>query len=151
MPDYNRGTHHERSIETARPLNLTGDSVQFWNPLDNVTGDVSAVHGTEVYTNVTVNGTPEKQLPSGGEWSAGEFSTLMLAILPPERAAVFTHQRSESIRTRPAYRYDFAVDQAHSTWHLTAGHLPGAPALESYTTAYAGQIWIDKESGWRDQ
>jgi len=147
LPDYIVKRITKRSVGSRPDLNAPGEDVQFWRPLDVITGDVAAEHGKEVYTNITVNGTPVKNLPGGGEWSAGEFSTVMLSILPPERAAVFTRPHAESIRNIPSVRYDFAVDEKHSAWHLAAGHLPGAPSLESYTTAYAGTIWIDRETG----
>jgi hypothetical protein len=121
--------------------------VTIWRPVDTVTGDVTAVHGKEVYSNITINGKPAVELPNRGSWSAGEFTTVLLAILPPERAATFTHRRNEQLRNRAAVRYDFAVDQSHSAWRLAADHLPGSPGHQSYATAYTGAIWIDKQTG----
>jgi hypothetical protein len=146
LPDYivKRTTTRYRGnrANTSAPAINVG----MWHQGDTVSGDVAAVQGKEVYTNIIINGKPAKNLPSGGAWSAGEFSSQVLTILSPERAARFTHQREESIRNRPAYRYDFEVDESHSVWNLAAAHVPGAPAPESYTTAYGGEIWIDKET-----
>jgi hypothetical protein len=146
LPDYivKRTTARYRGgrINTSSPA----ENVAIWHPVDTVSADVAAVKGKEVYTNITLNGLPSIDLPNRGAWSAGEFSTQMLAILPPERAAKFTHQRAESIQNRPAWRYDFEVDQSHSAWNLSAAHVPGAPGPQTYTTAYGGGIWIDRQT-----
>ena len=142
LPDYivkrttNRykGTRHTYDVTT-------------WDSVDTVTGDVTAVHGKEVYSNITIDGIPAAELPNRGSWSAGEFTTLLMAILPPERAATFTHQRNEQLRNRAAGRYDFAVDQSHSAWRVAADHLPGTHGAQNYSTAYGGTIWIDKQTG----
>jgi hypothetical protein len=121
--------------------------MDLWHTVDTVSADVAALHRKEAYSNITLNGKPVKDLPTRGAWSAGEFATALMAILPPERAAVFTHQRLEQLRNRPSFRYDFAVDQSHSAWHLAADHLPDTPGPQNYSTAYGGAIWIDKQSG----
>jgi hypothetical protein len=52
---------------------------------------------------------------------------------------VFTNQRATTSLNRPAYRFDYAIDRPHSSWHLSTGGEP-------YTSAYGGQIWIDRET-----
>ncbi len=90
-----------------------------------------------------------EELPSPRRpgFSVGEFSAALLTVLPPERAAAFTHQHSEELRNRPSFHYDFAIDQSHSAWHLAADHLPGIPGPQNYSTAYGGAVWIDRETG----
>jgi len=139
LPDY--------IVKRTTTRHLDQRQVEATKLLDTVTGDVAVEHGKEVYTNIKVNGDAVTALPGGGAWSAGEFSTQMLAILTPESAAQFTHQHAESIRSHPSYRYDFAIDQAHSSWHLSAANLGNATTAMNYSPAYGGKIWIDRETG----
>jgi len=116
-----------------------GESAGKWRALDIVTADVVAENDTEVLLNVRLNGKPAKDVEQSGSWSAGEFSSTLAAILSPESAAQFSKQRATTLEDHPAYRYDYAIDQAHSRWHLSTG----GPV---YTPAYGGEIWIDKET-----
>jgi hypothetical protein len=70
-----------------------------------------------------------------------------MAILPTERGAAFTHRHAEQLRGRPSFRYEFAVDESHSSWHLAADNLPGMPGPQNYSAAYGGALWIDKQTG----
>ena len=147
LPDYivKRSTTR---LYGARPDHyFPGRSILIWRTLDDVSADLAVEHGAEVYTNISVNGRKLLDTPHGGAWSMGEFSGEVLSILPAERAAKFTLRREEVLRNRPTYKYDFAVDAPHSVWHLSAGHLPGAPTVVELSPAYAGTIWIDKETG----
>lgn len=116
LHDYIAKRTTARYRGTRAALWQPASAVRVWNQADRVTGDVTAVHGKEVYSNITINGMPAAELPNWGSWSAGEFATALLAILPPERAAALTHQHAEQLRNRAAARYDFAVDQSHSAW-----------------------------------
>lgn len=117
-----------------------------WDPIDAVTMQLAIVNKKESYSNIAVNGTPMKDLPEGS-WSTGEFAVTLLEILSPESATTFTHQREETIRKRPAYRFDYSVDREHSTLSITAGPFSWAPAIVHYTSGYGGTIWIDRETG----
>jgi hypothetical protein len=147
LPDYIAKRTTARYRGTRAALWQPASAVRVWNQVDTVTGDVTALQGKEVYSNITINGMRAAELPNWGSWSAGEFATALLAILPPERAAALTHQHAEQLRDRAAVRYDFAVDQSHSAWRLATDHLPGSPGPQSYATAYTGAIWIDKQTG----
>jgi len=67
------------------------------------------------------NGAPasEKQVGSTGSWAEGDFNGALQAILAPTSNARFTKKRAASIAKRPAWRYDYSVEQAHSNWHLS--------------------------------
>lgn len=140
LPDYAVRRTTTRYLSAGR-LSIS------WQRVDSVTGDLAAVHGTETYSNIKVNGKPARNLPAGGVWSTGEFSMMLTGILSPASAALFTHQRSEPVVKRPAWRYDFAVDQPHSGWSLQAIDIPGVSSALSYSPAYGGQIWVDGETG----
>jgi len=120
-------------------------AVDRWRPIDSVTADVAAEHGKEDYTNLKVNGRPVKVQPPG-MWSTGEFSSILLAILSPETATQFSGERLDTIRGRQAYRYDYAIDQTHSAWRLSAGPFPGWAGVSRYTAGYGGAIWIDSHT-----
>ena len=146
LPDYIVKRTTTRYKGTRQDLKAPATAVDIWHTVDTVSGDVAAQHGTEVYTNIILNGKPAKELPSRGAWSSGEFSTALMAILPPERAAAFTHQHAEQLRGRPSFRYEYVVDESHSTWRLAADNLPGMPGPQAYSAAYAGAIWIDRQT-----
>jgi len=142
LPDYIVKRTTARYRGTLHKFDVT-----IWKPVDTVTGDVTDVRGKEVYSNITIDNYPAAELPNHGSWSAGEFATVLMAVLPPERDATFTHPRNEQLRNRAAVRYDFAVDQSHSAWSLNADHLPGTPGPQNYSTGYDGALWIDKQTG----
>ena len=149
LPDYiaKRTTSRYRG---ARPdLRYPGSTVAIWQPVDVVTSDLAVEHGKEVYTNVTLNGVPSLDLPTRGAWSSGEFSTDLLAVLAPDRDARFSRQKSEVIRNRQTWRYDYGVDQSHSAWNLSAENLRNMAvgSKANFAPSYSGAIWIDKESG----
>jgi hypothetical protein len=111
-----------------------------WQALDIVTADVVCEGGKESYKNILVNGKPPHDaIEKTGSWSTGEFATVLQGILAPQTAADFHNKRSTNIVNRPAWVYDFAVDQPRSMWHVTA-------SSESVVAAYTGTIWIDKEN-----
>lgn len=111
-----------------------------WQALDSVTADVLEVDGTEQYKNILVNGKPPvRDVEKTGSWSRGEFSSLQLDVLSPLTNADFHGKRATTIVNRPAFRYDFSVEQPNSHWHVESEG-------QSYLPAYTGSIWIDKES-----
>jgi hypothetical protein len=110
-----------------------------WQALDIVTADVVAENGKESYKNVLVNGKPTKDVEQSGSWSEGEFASTLQAILSPASDALFTNKRSTTIVNRPAYHYDYTIEQPRSSWRVEAGG-------STYRPAYGGAIWIDKET-----
>ena len=110
-----------------------------WQALDIVTADVVAENGKETYKNVMVNGKATKNIEESGSWSEGEFASTLQAILSPASDALFTNKRLTTIVNRPAYRYDYMIEQPRSSWLVEAGG-------SRYRPAYGGAIWIDKET-----
>ncbi len=110
-----------------------------WQAIDIVTADVIAENGKESYKNILVNGKATKDVEKTGSWSEGEFASTLQAILSPTSDALFTGKRSTTIINRPAFRYDYSIEQPRSTWRVEAGG-------SSYRPAYGGAIWIDKET-----
>lgn len=111
-----------------------------WQVLDNVTADVIEENGTEKYKNILVNGKPPKEnVENSGSWSSGEFSSLLLDVMSPSTGADFHGKRATTIVNRAAFRYDYSVEQPNSHWKVESRG-------QSYSPAYTGSIWIDKET-----
>ncbi|HEY4085851.1 MAG TPA: hypothetical protein VGM43_07925 [Bryobacteraceae bacterium] len=110
-----------------------------WQPLDVVSADVITENGKERYENILRNGKPTKDVEETGSWSTGEFASTLQAILSPASDALFTNKKSTTIENRPAWHYDFMIEQPRSSWQVYAGG-------SRYRPAYGGSIWIDKET-----
>ncbi len=111
-----------------------------WHALDTVTADVVSEGGKESYKNILVNGkTPKEAIEKSGTWSTGEFASVLLDVFSPATDTDFHNKRSTMMLNRAAFRYDFAVEQANSHWHVYS-------SSESYRPEYSGAIWIDKEN-----
>ncbi len=110
-----------------------------WQPLDVVSADVITENGKERYENILRNGKPTKDVEETGSWSTGEFASTLQAILSPASDALFTNKKSTTIENRPAWRYDFMIEQPRSSWQVYAGG-------SRFRPAYGGAIWIDKET-----
>jgi hypothetical protein len=117
-----------------------------WDPIDMVSMQLSVANWKEAYTDIAVDGKPTKDLPKGS-WSTGEFAATLLEILSPKSETRFTNQREDTIRKRPAWRFDYSVDREHSTWHISAGPFPWAQSIFQETPGYGGTIWIDRKTG----
>ena len=69
-----------------------------------------------------------------------QFSSILWAIFAPESDASFTDERAVTLASRPAWRYDFSIDQPHSSWRLSISWEAG------YDPAYGETVWIDRET-----
>jgi hypothetical protein len=134
LPDYIVKQYTTRYESDAASRGKTN-----WQALDVVTADVITENGKERYQNILVNGKPTKNVEQSGSWSEGEFASTLQAILSPASDALFTNKRSTRLENRPAWRYDFMIEQPRSSWQVYAGG-------SRYRPAYGGAIWIDKET-----
>ncbi len=112
-----------------------------WQAMDNISIDLVYQDGKERYTNVLLNGKPSKgKAEETGAWSTGEFGTTIRDLFSTSTQADFRPLRAtESVAGRTAVVYNFYVKQENSHWRI---HAPG----ESYSPAYRGTVWIDKET-----
>lgn len=140
LPKYlvKRTTTRYQSVNGSASPSPKG-SAAAWHTIDIVTADVATENGKEAYTNIRLNGKPATNVDQTGTWSEGEFSSTLWAILSPESDAVFTHQTAVTLGSRSAWRYNFSIDQAHSSWRLYVTETGYAPA-------YGGTIWIDRDT-----
>jgi hypothetical protein len=110
-----------------------------WQALDLVTSDLVYLDGKENYLNIMVNGRPTKDASQNGSWSEGEFASSLNALLSRFSNTEFHNKRPVTIVNRPAYKYDYSIEQPRSAWRIeTEG--------QSYQPGYDGSIWIDKET-----
>jgi hypothetical protein len=116
-----------------------------WQLTDYFSAEVTSQGRGESYSDIKVRDRPAKQIPSDGLWSAGEFATLLDEILSPDHHPVFMDQSSETIRRRPAWRYNFVIDAQHSGWNVRV-NLPQPAGVIAITPKYMGAIWIDKQT-----
>jgi len=111
-----------------------------WTALDIVTAYVTYQDGHESYKNIKVGNKsvdkPMEEIP--GTRSTGEFST-MLEQLFEGSAAKFKSAGQDTIRNRPAYRYNFEITRELSRWRIEA-------PSQLYYPAMRGSVWIDKET-----
>jgi hypothetical protein len=146
LPDYlvKRTTARYKGLRANR---FTHDAnVKVWQRIDSTAALVTYRHGTEVYANIEIDGKSVTSIPANDSWTVNEFSSVLLGTLTPTSNGRFTNRREEAIANQAAFRYDYAIDQSRSTWHLDAA-APHGPGPVHYTTAYGGEIWIDKETG----
>jgi hypothetical protein len=121
-------------------------SMPEWRPIDSVSAEVASEEGREVYSDIRIDGKPSKALPRDGVWSNGEFSNLLEEVLGPKHAAAFTGPNADTTLPRPAWRYNFAIDQKHSGWDMI-GDLRNSYRRMRIAPRYSGMIWIDRETG----
>ncbi len=111
-----------------------------WQALDIVTADVIAENGKETYKNLMVNGKPSKNVEQTGSWSEGEFASTLQAVLSPASDALFTNKRVTTIVNRPAYRYDYSIQQPRSSWLVEASGSRYRPAYGGYHLDRQGNL-----------
>lgn len=129
-----------RQVTTRYQTDPAQRSRDAWKQFDVVTADVVYDYGRETYSNVLDNGKRTKDIQdTGGAWSQGEFAGILRTLLSSDSEAQFSNKQQVTIINRPAYRYDYLVNQPHSSWLVQANG-------ESYKPAYSGSIWIDKET-----
>ena len=112
-----------------------------WQAQDNISIDLIYSDGKEIYKNVLLNGKPSKgKAEETGSWSTGEFGTTIRDLLQATTQADFRPLRAQEIIVgRTSVVYNFYVKQENSHWRVVA---PG----ESYSPAYRGTVWFDKET-----
>lgn len=133
MPNFVAEQVTTRSVSMVDPPD--------WRTLDVITAEVSCVDSKEQYSKIKVNGRPfEGSIEKTGAWSTGEFSTTLDDLFDPSTGARFVRTSDGRAASRPAYVYEFSVDQSASPWTLVAEN--GA----RHRTAYSGRVWIDKAS-----
>lgn len=121
-----------RNSSMTRPVN--------WKYEDRVEAELLYIDGREDYRNLKRNGKPiRKGSPEDtGQWSSGEFGTVLLDILSSSTNATFTRRKGAVFGTTMVDVYDYTVQQPNSHWQIRYG-----PTIKP---AYKGSLWIDPKT-----
>jgi len=112
-----------------------------WQATDTISADLAYENGHESYTNIKVGNKEHKGSMEdvGGNWSTGEFASMLDDLFDPGTAATFRKSGQDTISGRSATTFKFDVTREHSHWRIIkAGQL--------YYPAMRGTVWIDRET-----
>ena len=112
-----------------------------WQARDTVTADLTYENGGESYKNIRVgNQAPKNSMEDvGGNWSTGEFASLVAELFDSATATTFHRIGADTIQGRGTYSFKFEVTRERSRWRVSVGG-------QLYYPAYRGTIWVDKET-----
>ena len=112
-----------------------------WKYKDRFEVELLFTGNKEDYRNVRRNGKPlKKGSPEDtGQWSTGEFGSVLAALFHPESSAKFKFRSDSTAAGSAAKVYDYVVPKATSHWEIRMG-FPIKPS-------YSGAVWIDPENG----
>lgn len=113
-----------------------------WKPIDILSAEVIFEDGREHYRNVKINGkqTLKSMQESGGQWSTGEYGSVLADVFSGSTRADFQRRKTDTIAGVSTVVYDFSVEREHSHWTV---HAPS----QLVRPAYRGAVWIDPRSG----
>ena len=111
-----------------------------WQAHDTVTADLAYENGRENYTNIKVGSKSAKSMEEvGGNWSTGEFASMLDEVFDPGSAATFRKTGQDTINGRSATTFKFEIVRERSGWRINDGG-------QLYYPAMRGTIWIDRET-----
>lgn len=112
-----------------------------WQARDTISADLAYENGAESYKNIRVgNSAPKNSMEEvGGNWSTGEFATLVEELFDPHTATTFRKIGADTIQGRSAISFKFEVARERSRWRVMVGG-------QLYYPAYRGTIWVDRET-----
>ncbi len=112
-----------------------------WQVIDTVTAEVAYRDGKEEYRDIQVDGKPVYgPIERTGSWSTGDFGTTLEDLMSVYTNAAFKRRGQDRMASRPAWVYDYKVEQSNSHWELVS------PDDRHYKPAYEGAVWIDKDT-----
>jgi hypothetical protein len=112
-----------------------------WKYKDRLEVELVYSGGKEDYRNVRHNGKPLKKgsPEDSGQWSTGEFGSLLGALFHPQANAKFKFRSDSKAAGMDAKVYDYTVPKAESHWEIRIG--------SRVKPSYSGAVWIDPVSG----
>ncbi len=111
-----------------------------WKLKDRLSTEVLFVDGRESYQNTKRNGKKMKKDPKDtGQWSSGEFGSIMQDVFATNTNAKFVYERDADIGGVKAKVYTYRVAKVSSHWDVRFG---GSQIFPSYK----GSVWIDRET-----
>ena len=111
-----------------------------WQAHDTITADLAYENGSEKYTNIKVGSKSAKSMEEvGGNWSTGEFASMLDEIFDPGSGATFRKSGQDTINGHSATTFKFEITRERSSWRIMVGG-------QLYYPAMRGTIWIDRET-----
>ena len=111
-----------------------------WQAHDTISADLAYENGSEKYTNIKVGSKSAKSMEEvGGNWSTGEFASMLDDIFDPGSATTFRKSGQDTINGHSATTFKFEIARERSGWRIMDGG-------QLYYPAMRGTIWIDRES-----
>ena len=111
-----------------------------WQAHDTITADLAYENGRESYTNVKVGNKAAKSMEDvGGNWSTGEFASMLDEIFDPGAATTFRKSGQDTINGHSAATFKFEIARERSGWRVSIGG-------QLYYPAMRGTIWIDRDT-----
>ncbi len=111
-----------------------------WQAHDTITADLAYENGHENYSNIKVGSKSAKSMEDvGGNWSTGEFASMLDEVFDPDSATTFRKTGQDTINGRSATTFKFEITRERSGWRISDGG-------QLYYPAMRGTIWIDKET-----
>ncbi len=114
---------------------------------DLITSEVRYSHGQEYYDDIQINRRPVDigTVESSGNWSDGEFATILQGVFYPRSNAAFQFKKEEVLRSNRALVFEFHVDQRNNkSYRLRSGHSPEGTL--AWFPDYHGRLWLDKKT-----
>ena len=111
-----------------------------WQAHDTISADLAYDNGHENYTNIKVGSKSAKSMEEvGGNWSTGEFASMLDEVFDPDSATTFRKTGQDVINGHSATTFKFEITRERSDWRIMDGG-------QLYYPAMRGTIWIDKET-----
>lgn len=111
-----------------------------WQAHDTISADLAYENGRENYSNIKAGSKTFKTMEEvGGNWSTGEFASMLDEVFDPDSGATFRKTGTDTINGRSATTFKFEITRERSGWRISDGG-------QLYYPAMRGTIWIDKET-----
>jgi hypothetical protein len=111
-----------------------------WQAHDTITADLAYENGSENYTNIKVGSKSAKSMEEvGGNWSTGEFASMLDEIFDPGSGTTFRKSGQDTINGHSATTFKFEITRERSGWRIMDGG-------QLYYPAMRGTIWIDRDT-----
>lgn len=109
-------------------------STQTWSQVN-----VTYRDGQEFYSEVRVDGQPAPANASepSGNWSHGEFATMLTSIFAPSSKAQFHYSKQTKLHSIPALVFDFEVAARNNRLYFLESR------DKTWFPEYGGKIWVD--------
>lgn len=112
-----------------------------WEPQDVVTANLVYQDGKEDYRDITVgNKKVSDMTKTGGQWTTGQFATMLHSLFQPTRDTDFTYHRTTNIHDIEAAEFDYSVALPNSDWSILVGSQILRPR-------YTGTLWVERNTG----